>query len=49
MTALLLWFAFTASAAVPQQEFIGPFPNWADVKRDYGAIGDGRADDTAAL
>ena len=30
-------------------EFIGPFANWADLKRDYGAIGDGKADDTAAL
>jgi len=49
LTALSLWFAFTACAAVPEQEFIGPFPNWADVKRDYGAVGDGQADDTAAL
>jgi hypothetical protein len=31
------------------EEFVGPFPSWADVKRDYGAVGDGIADDTAAL
>jgi hypothetical protein len=31
------------------EEFVGPFPSWADVKRDYGAVGDGKADDTAAL
>lgn len=31
------------------EEFVGPFPSWADVKRDYGAVGDGVADDTAAL
>src|SRR5262245_9286464 len=30
-------------------EFVGPFPNWADAKRDYGAVGDGQKDDTAAL
>ncbi len=31
------------------EEFVGPFPSWRDVRRDYGAVGDGRADDTAAL
>ncbi|MEW6159718.1 MAG: PA14 domain-containing protein, partial [Verrucomicrobiota bacterium] len=31
------------------EEFVGPFPSWADVKRDYGAVGDGVADDTDAL
>ncbi len=30
------------------EEFLGPFPSWADLKRDYGAAGDGKADDTAA-
>lgn len=49
LTALCAWLAFPASAAETMQEFIGPFPSWADVKRDYGAIGDGQADDTAAL
>lgn len=27
-------------------EFVGPFPSWLNVKRDFGAIGDGVADDT---
>jgi hypothetical protein len=31
------------------EEFAGPFPSWADVRRDYGAKGDGKADDTAAI
>ena len=31
------------------EEFVGPFPSWANVKLDYGAVGDGVADDTAAL
>jgi Pectate lyase superfamily protein len=30
-------------------EFVGPFANWADLKRDYGALGDGKTDDTSAL
>jgi hypothetical protein len=30
-------------------EFVGPFASWADLKRDYGAKGDGLTDDTAAI
>jgi len=30
-------------------EFVGPFASWADLKRDYGAKGDGKADDTDAI
>jgi hypothetical protein len=30
-------------------EFVGPFGSWADVRRDFHAVGDGVADDTAAL
>jgi hypothetical protein len=36
-------------AAALSDEFVGPFPSWADAKRDYGAVGDGQNDDTAAL
>jgi hypothetical protein len=36
-------------AAAAEQEFAGPFPSWADVKRDYSARGDGKADDTDAI
>ena len=40
-----------ASAAEPawDEEFLGPFPTWYDLKKDFGAVGDGKADDTAAL
>src|SRR5438045_1224718 len=31
------------------EEFAGPFPSWRDLRRDYGAVGDGKADDTPAL
>ena len=30
-------------------EFVGPFASWANVKTQYGAVGNGAADDTAAL
>jgi len=30
-------------------EFVGPFPSWKDLKRDFGAKGDGITNDTAAL
>jgi hypothetical protein len=33
----------------PNEEFVGPFASWRDAQRDYGARGDGQADDTAAL
>lgn len=48
----LLGAASAASAAEQPdatEEFVGPFPSWRNLRRDYGAIGDGKADDTAAL
>ena len=30
-------------------DFVGPFPNWTNVKLQFGAKGDGSSDDTAAL
>ena len=41
--------ALPLAAAPEEEEFSGPFPSWRDVRRDYGARGDGQADDTAAL
>jgi pectin methylesterase-like acyl-CoA thioesterase len=31
------------------EESIGPFPSWANIKEVYGAVGDGVADDTDAI
>ena len=31
------------------EEFTGPYPSWKNVKTDYGAKGDGVADDTASI
>jgi hypothetical protein len=49
--AAVLVLGVTAAPAAPpgDEEFTGPFPSWRDVRRDYGAAGDGKADDTAAL
>jgi pectin methylesterase-like acyl-CoA thioesterase len=49
--ALLGLLAVTAVAASASAgaEFIGPFPSWANVKTQFGAVGDGKADDTAAI
>ncbi len=44
-TSLLLF----RDAFASDEEFNGPFSSWLDLKQDYGAIGDGKADDTAAL
>ena len=32
-----------------EEEFVGPFASWLDVRRDFGAAGDGKTDDTPAL
>jgi hypothetical protein len=31
------------------EEFVGPFASWRDLRHDYDAVGDGKADDTMAL
>jgi hypothetical protein len=47
--AVFLAVSLTCSAARGDEEFVGPFPSWKNVKTDYGAVGDGKADDTAAI
>jgi hypothetical protein len=37
------------SVGVSDEEFIGPFADWVNVKSEYGAVGNGIADDTAAI
>ena len=53
---LTLALLLAAALAVPgcawadaEEEFAGPFPSWRDLRRDYGAVGDGKTDDTPAL
>jgi hypothetical protein len=55
VVAAMLAAGVAASLAAAQtpggsfEEFSGPFPSWRNLKTFYGAIGDGKADDTAAL
>ncbi len=48
---ILCCTAMVLCAGMPNadDEFVGPFPSWANAKTDFGALGDGKADDTAAL
>ncbi len=41
--------AAAAPAATGDEEFVGPFPSWRNLQTDYHAVGDGHADDTAAM
>lgn len=38
-----------AAKAAQSEEFVGPFASWKNIQSDYGAVGDGKADDTAAV
>lgn len=49
LSLLLLLLAWFLPHTVAADEFVGPFASWADLKRDYHAVGDGQADDTDAL
>lgn len=46
---VLLSVATVFSQTAKGDEFVGPLAGWANAKVDYGALGDGVADDTAAL
>jgi Pectate lyase superfamily protein len=47
--AAVVAIAPVAAQAMGDEEFVGPFPSWANVKTNYGAVGDGVTDDTAAI
>src|SRR4051794_12333768 len=34
---------------MPGDEFLGPFPSWVNLKTTYGAVGDGKTDDSNAF
>ena len=42
-------FAQNSAPPLSQTKSSRSFPSWRDLRRDYGGIGDGKADDTAAL
>jgi formylglycine-generating enzyme required for sulfatase activity len=37
------------AAPLSDEEFVGPFTSWRSIRTDFGAVGDGVADDTAAF
>ena len=39
LCALAAFALFGRPASAAGEEFAGPFPSWADVRRDYGAVG----------
>ena len=41
--------AIAGRCVLGDEEFVGPLAGWKNVKADYGAVGDGKADDTAAI
>jgi hypothetical protein len=45
----LVSYTLPPARAAGDVEFVGPFPSWRDLRRDYGARGDGSTDDTTAL
>ena len=47
--AAAMVFAPIAAHAMGDEEFVGPFAGWANVKTTYGAAGNGATDDTAAI
>jgi len=48
-TIIFLCILACSSFAQGREEFNGPFRSWADIKKRFGAHGDGRSDDTRAL
>lgn len=49
LSGLLVVVACSALVRADDEEFVGPFASWRNVKSDYGAKGDGQADDLAAI
>ena len=49
LTGCLAQAAPPPAAGYAAEEFNGPYASWKNVKADYGAVGDGVADDTAAI
>ena len=49
LSLLFAVLCFPLTATGRAEEAVGPFPSWTNVKTAYQAVGDGKADDTAAL
>ena len=51
LSLLVVWGICAGSMLnlLGDEEFAGPFPSWRNLKTDYGAVGDGKGDDTDRL
>jgi hypothetical protein len=49
VVAGLIVCATSLSLPASNEEFVGPFESWRDLRRGYGAAGDGKTDDSTAL
>ena len=49
LAVVLLLACLAPATPGAEEEFVGPFASWLDVRRDFGAAGDGKTDDTPAL
>ncbi len=47
--SFLVSMQVTAADLVSSEEFVGPLAGWKNIKADCGAVGDGKADDAAAI
>ena len=48
LAGILLLAHLAPATSAAEEEFVGPFPSWLDVARDFGAVGDGKVNDTLA-
>ena len=49
VSSALVGAAGAAEVLLPSEEFVGPLPGWKNLQTDFGAKGDGKADDTPAF
>jgi hypothetical protein len=49
VVAVLVLCSSSASAVSDEDEFVGPFSSWINVKTTFGAVGDGSHDDTSNI
>lgn len=52
LALIILFLTFVAwpdRGFAQEEEFVGPFPSWANVKTRFGARGDGKTDDTKSI
>lgn len=49
LSAFIILFLITVTSFCQAEEYYGAFPGWTNLKKKYGAAGDGKTDDTKAI